>query len=115
MTTTLLPQTIPAESTVRRIVEVLGDGGVLVPVTPGTQKPAVKNWQHLTIDAMQNPAHLHGLERGNIGVLLGQVSGDLATVDIDRDEGVEPFLCANPRLRDTTRTKRVRGCDLRLP
>ena len=32
-------------------------------------------------------------------------------IDFDLDADVEPFLEKNPRLRDTTRTKRVRGCN----
>src|SRR5207244_4162860 len=50
-------------------------------------------------------------------VLLGKASGRLVTVDIDDKEAVEPFLALNPMLRDSLRTRRVRGCNvwLRVP
>jgi hypothetical protein len=48
---------------------------------------------------------------GNIGVALGKVSGGLCSIDIDDDEWVEPFLKLNPALKDTHRTKGVRGCN----
>jgi hypothetical protein len=98
-------------SRVTRIMDVLGDDVVLIPVITDTKKPAVEKWQHLTLSAMQDPKHLRALERGNIGVSLGAASNGLCTVDIDRDDAVEPFLADNPRLRDTTRTRRSRGCN----
>jgi hypothetical protein len=47
---------------------------------------------------------------GNLAVKLGPVSGDLCTIDIDRDELIEPFLEVNWKLRDTLRTKGKKGC-----
>ena len=61
---------------------------------------------------MQDPEYLAQLNHGgNIGVLLGN---GLVTIDLDRDEAVEPFLSLNPKLRETLRTRRVRGCNLWL-
>ena len=85
---------------------------VLIPNTPGTKHPISKGWQTLTQEAMHDPAHLRALRTANLGVLLGQASGGLCTIDIDDDRDVEPFLADNPVLRNTTRTKRVRGCNL---
>jgi len=34
-------------------------------------------------------------------VLLGEPSGNLCTVDLDREEAITPFLGKNPRLRET--------------
>ena len=48
---------------------------------------------------MQEPEYLARLNHGaNIGVLLGN---GRVTIDLDRDENVEPFLNLNPKLRDT--------------
>ncbi len=61
---------------------------------------------------MKDRVYLQSFAGKNIGVLLGKASGGLCTIDLDNDTDVEPFLARNPRLRDTTRTKRVRGCNL---
>ncbi len=60
---------------------------------------------------MKDPVYLRSFAGRNIGVLLGSASGGLCTIDFDQDADIEPFLENNPRLRDTTRTKRVRGCN----
>lgn len=98
-------------SRVTRIVDLLGDDVVLIPVITDTKKPAVEKWQSLDITCMSDPEHLRALERGNIGVSLGAASNGLCTVDIDRDDAVEPFLADNPRLRETLITARKRGCN----
>ena len=58
------------------------------------------------------PEYLESLQGQNVGVLLGPASGHLNSIDIDADEFVEPFLELNPRLRQTLRSKRVRGCNI---
>jgi hypothetical protein len=61
---------------------------------------------------MEDPEYLAQLNHdGNIGVLLG--SG-LVTIDLDRDEVVEQFLRLNPKLCETLRSRRVRGCNFWL-
>ncbi len=100
-----------SENPVEEILRLLGDV-VLIPVYPLTKKPAVKSWQRLTHDSMRDPIYLRSFAGKNIGVVLGTASGGLCTIDSDKDADVEPFLEKNPRLRDTTRTKRVRGCNL---
>ena len=92
------------------ILKLLGDV-VLIPIYPLTKKPAVKNWQRLTRESMRDPNYLRSFAGKNIGVVLGKASGGLCSIDVDIDADVEPFLVKNPRLRDTTRTKRVRGCN----
>ena len=96
---------------VEKILHLLGDV-VLIPVYPLTKKPAVKSWQRLTRESMRDPVYLRSFIGKNIGVLLGKASGGLCTTDWDDDIYMELFLERNPRLRDTTRTKRVRGCNL---
>jgi bifunctional DNA primase/polymerase-like protein len=62
---------------------------------------------------MNDSAYLAKLEKaGNIGVALGAVSNGLVTIDIDDDDRVEPFLEANPLLKDTLRTTAHRGCNI---
>jgi phage/plasmid-associated DNA primase len=91
---------------------LLGDDVVLLPIPRGSKKPVIKGWQSTKLNKMQEPEYLAQLNHGrNIGVLLGH---GLVTIDLDRDEAVEPFLCLNPKLRETLRSRRVRGCNLWL-
>jgi hypothetical protein len=100
-----------ATNPIDEVLALLGDV-VLVPNRELTKKPIVKAWQKLTLESMTRPDHIRSFIGQNIGVLLGRASGGLCTIDIDTDSDVEPFLEDNPRLRETTRTKRVRGCNL---
>jgi hypothetical protein len=100
-----------SDNPVDKIRQLLGDV-VLVPIYPLTKKPIGKSWQLRTPESMRDPNYLRSFAGKNIGVVLGMASGGLCTIDFDRDADVEPFLEKNPRLRDTTRTKRVRGCNL---
>ena len=88
---------------------LLGNDVVLLPVTRGQKAPCLSNWQHTTVDDMTRPEYLAALAQGNIGILLGEASGRLCAIDIDDDEGVEPFLELNPSLRSTLRSKGARG------
>jgi phage/plasmid-associated DNA primase len=95
---------------VNDLLELLGADAVLLPIPCGEKGPRIKGWQSFTPDRMQDPKYLAKLNgQCNIGVLLGN---GRVTIDLDRDEDVEPFLALNPKLRDTLRTKRVRGCNL---
>ena len=70
----------------------------------------MEGWQTFTSAKMQEPEYLARLNHGaNIGVLLGNGRG---TIDMDRDDIVEPFLNLNPSLRETLRSRRKRGCNL---
>jgi putative DNA primase/helicase len=91
---------------------LLGNDVVLLPIPSGRKGPVEEGWQATTIARMSDQNYLERLARGNIGILLGVASGGLCTIDIDSDEGVEPFLALNPRLAATLRTKRVRGSNL---
>jgi hypothetical protein len=93
-----------------KIRQLLGDV-VLIPIYRLTKNPVEKNWQRRTRESMQDPIYLRSFAGKNIGVLLGKASGGLCTIDFDLDADIEPFLENNSRLRDTTRTKRVRGCN----
>ena len=104
-----LEQGVP-RSGVDRVRNLLPDA-VLVKIAPGRKRPVIAGWQILT-RADMTPAYIESLRGNNIGVVLGQASGGLISIDIDSDEFVEPFLKLNPRLRDTLRSKRVRGCNI---
>jgi len=96
---------------VQKFLQLLGSV-VLVPIRSLTKRPIGKSWQKRTRESMQDPDYLRSFNGKNIGVLLGKPSGGLCTIDVDEDAEVEPFLARNPRLSGTTRTKRVRGCNL---
>jgi putative DNA primase/helicase len=97
-----------SRSIVEELQDLLGTEAILLPIPPGEKKPVRKNWQKTTLSQMQDPEYIDELSRGNIGVLLGN---GLITIDLDRNEAVEPFLNLNPKLRGTLRTRRVRGCN----
>ena len=99
-----------SSSIVDELRGLLGDDVVLLPIPRGNKKPVIKGWQSTKLSQMKDPEYLAQLNHGgNIGVLLGN---GLVTIDLDRDEAVEPFLCINPKLRETLRSRRVRGCNL---
>src|SRR6266511_4233563 len=81
---------------------------------PSGSKGYRRKWKHLQLTDMDQD-YLAKLEKaGNIGVALGPSSDGLVTIDIDDDGHVEPFLEANPLLRQTLRTAAQRGCNIWL-
>jgi phage/plasmid-associated DNA primase len=97
-----------SSSIVKELRRLLGDNVVLLPIPRGSKKPVIKGWQSTKLSEMEDPEYLAQLNGGNVGVLLGR---GRATIDLDRDEDVEAFLALNPRLRETLRSRRVRGCN----
>ena len=93
---------------VSELVALLGPGVLLLPCKTGTKKPVGK-WKHLTATAMEDPAYLAKLGRGNIGVVLGQTSGGLCSLDIDSDEGLQAFSDLNGAICQTLWTRGARG------
>jgi hypothetical protein len=61
---------------------------------------------------MADPEYLARLAQGNIGVVQGEASGGIGSIDIDDDAGAEEFLTLNPDLRETLRTRGARGCNI---
>ena len=91
---------------------MLGDDVVLLPIIAGTRKQFGKamSMGNLTLRDMQDREYLAELNHGgNVGVLLG--NGRI-TIDLDQNTAVEAFLNLNPKLQNTLRTRRVRGCNL---
>lgn len=94
----------------QRFRDLLGGDVVLIPIPRGAKGPKIIGWQNFTPEQMNDPRYLEALNsNGNIGVLLGK---GRATIDLDQDKFVAPFLNLNPRLRLTLRTRRKRGCNL---
>ena len=99
-------------SIVEELRGLLGNDVVLLPIKRGDKGPSGKKmagWQTFTPAKMREPEYLARLNHGaNIGVLLGNRK---VTIDLDRDESLEPFLNLNPKLRETLRSRRKRGCN----
>ena len=96
---------------VGELLDLLGSDVLLLHCRLGTKKPVGK-WKDLTADAMSDPDYLARLGRGNIGVVLGQRSGGLCSLDIDSDEGVGAFNDLNRAICQTLCTRGARGCNL---
>ena len=92
---------------VSKLRELLGHDVVLLQCKTRTKVP-LGEWGKLTVADM-TLTYLHKLESCNIGVVLGEKSGHLITLDIDADEMVKPFLDSNPFLTNTLRTHGARG------
>jgi len=78
-----------------------------------TKKPRIK-WTKVDKADWNNEKYFNALlhsveEHGNIAIRLGEISGNLVTVDLDSDAHVEPFLAANPEFRNTLQTRGSRG------
>ena len=103
----------PASKRIPHILGLLGPA-LLLPWPAGC-KGNRKKWKHLQLPDMSASTHLAELEKaGNIGVALGKVSNGLITIDIDDEDYLEPFLQANPLVRNTLRTTAQRGCNIWL-
>lgn len=65
----------------------VGLGWQLVPVPHRSKRPVLEGWQRLRLSADELSARLR--EPGNVGVILGAVSGGLVDVDLDCAEAVQ--------------------------
>ena len=88
---------------------------ILLPLDSKSKKPTIQGYRSLTHESIKGKEAYHyrvSMAQAH-GVLLGPNTG-YATIDIDVDEEVEPFLELNPKLRGTLATKRDRGCNFWL-
>lgn len=93
--------------------EAKGRTPCLIPIPAKQKGPVMAGWNEVTWERMQDEDYRAQLEASpNLGVILGKQSGPLATVDIDVEEYVGPFLEANPRLRQCLRTRGAKGCQI---
>jgi hypothetical protein len=99
------------ETHVDTICEKLNGPALLVHCVWG-EKGCYENWKSYGLDRMQDPKYLARLLRGNIGVVQGDVSAGLCSVDIDVENDVAAFLELNPRFKDTLMSKGKRGCNI---
>lgn len=97
--------------TVGDLRALLGPEAILLPVAWGTKIPRLKGWQTHTHAIMEDPAYLASLEGSNIGVLLGEASQGICTIDIDDDQAAVDFERLNPHLSATLQTRGARGCN----
>ncbi len=97
---------------VAELERLLGQPVVLLPIRAGQKAPEFQGWNEVRPEQMQDPGYRGQLYAGNIGVLLGAPSDGLCSIDIDRDEFVEPFLELNPALRPALRTRGSRGANI---
>jgi hypothetical protein len=100
----------------QRLYLTLGQA-TLLPIPLRQKKPISTGWQKLSYADTQQPDYHRALEHaigrgGNIGVVLGPVSGDLFTIDVDDDQLAEEFLARNPMLAQALRSRGRRGFQL---
>lgn len=94
------------------VIELLGLLGepVLLLNWPSGKKGTQKKWKHLeAATVMKDATYLQGLEKGNIGVALGDKSGGLISIDWDEDEILDEFIRINPAINQTLISKGKRG------
>lgn len=66
------------------------------------------DFRKVSLKDMADPEYRRRLAEGNIGVVQGEASGGIASIDIDDDAGAEEFLALNPDLKETLRTRGAR-------
>jgi hypothetical protein len=81
---------VNATSVIDKLYRLFGPV-VLIPIPLGTKRPILRRWQKLTFEESLLPAHRKKLEAavargGNIGILLGEASTGLKTIDLDGDD-----------------------------
>ena len=100
--------------TLEKLYQIFGQV-VFLPIPKGSKNPDRKRWQKITFAETQAADYQEELEDcvtrgGNIGVVHGPASGGLVSIDLDRDDLVDPFLALNLDLVLTTRSRGRRGC-----
>jgi hypothetical protein len=94
-------------------VRKLIPNAVLLPIKAGKKGPTLSGWNRMTLKRTKQDWYQERLERSpNLGVLLGQSSYGLCSIDLDSDEDAELFLDANPKLRKSLITKSRRGLNV---
>lgn len=93
----------------------LFDSMVMLVAWPSGKKggPGV-DFRKISLKDMMDPGYRQKLAQGNIGVVQGEASGGIGSIDIDDDDGAKEFLELNPDLRETLRSRGARGCNVWL-
>lgn len=97
-------------SVISNLQKLLGANTVFVQIAKGQKRPILPAWQTLTIADM-TPDYLSNLENGNIGVVLGDASEGLCSIDFDTEDHIAEFLELNPCMNKTLTSKGARGCN----
>jgi putative DNA primase/helicase len=101
----------PSLDDVRAVLSRNGKHAVLLPIRAGEKGPRDPGWQNLTFAQTQNLGYQSRLAAAaNTGVVLGEKSCDLCSIDCDTDAFVAALLAVCPQLGDTLRTHGARGC-----
>jgi P4 family phage/plasmid primase-like protien len=96
----------------KQISTLIGDA-VVIPVKYGDKCPLINGWPKLSIPDTQKPAFLRNFgTKSNFGVVLGEVSDGLCSIDIDSDEDAAYFLQINPMFEGTLHTRGARGLNI---
>lgn len=97
-----------ATGTVDQILDRIAPA-VIIPVPSKSKGPKIPGWQRLTLQNM-TPEYLASFpEEVNIGVVLGEASKGLVSIDCDSDEQLDDFLQLNDDLNDSLITEGQRG------
>lgn len=104
--------------TLEKLYQIFGQV-VFLPIAKGSKNPDRKGWQKITFADTQAADYQEELEDcvtrgGNVGVVHGPASEGLISIDLDRDELVDPFIARNLDLALTTRSRGRRGCNFFL-
>ena len=70
------------------------------------------DFTQVTLRDMLDLEYRRKLAEGNIGVVQGEASGGIGSIDTDDDAGADEFLALNPGLRETLRSRGARGCNV---
>lgn len=97
---------------IHQLYALLGEDTVLLPIPDKKKGPIFKGWQNTTVEQTKESKYQRKLQNGNIGVLLGEASNGLCSIDLDSDEVFNEFLELNPKLKETLQTKGARGANV---
>ncbi|MDB4666374.1 bifunctional DNA primase/polymerase [Akkermansiaceae bacterium] len=101
--------------TPKEILDLLTVKAVLLPIREGKKYPIMKSWQKTTFENTQKPAYQEDLQSyENTGIILGNPSQNLVSIDFDDPIVGESFLLRNPWHSRTLRTNSKRGFNLWL-
>lgn len=97
-----------------KIRNLVGEAAVLIACRFRSKQPVGK-WKDKTVFDMRDSCYLDKLyNAGNVGVVLGEPSGGLISIDFDDEEALKDFRQCNPQTSETLTTRGARGANLWL-
>jgi AAA domain-containing protein/bifunctional DNA primase/polymerase-like protein len=95
---------------------------VILPIPLGKKGPVFKGWQDVTYEDTQTEQYQRALKEaikrgGNLGVLLGEASNGLRTIDFDDQADAEEFVAKHGWAKNAFTTRGAHGCQIwfRMP